>query len=99
MELLFGTISSSDRCVMRRSASLLASLLVLVATASCSASRTEPPSPPPPWTEDMQAIADGNNRFAIDLYAKLRETEKGNLFFSPYSVHTALAMTATGAKG
>jgi predicted dehydrogenase len=47
----------------------------------------------------MQAVADGNNKFALDLYAKLREPEKGNLFFSPYSAHTALAMTATGARG
>jgi serpin B len=55
--------------------------------------------PPPPWTDDMQAVADGNNRFALDLYAKLREQEAGNIFFSPYSAHTALAMTATGARG
>jgi serpin B len=47
----------------------------------------------------MQAVADGHNQFAFDLYAKLRDQEKGNLFFSPYSAHTALAMTATGAKG
>jgi len=55
--------------------------------------------PPPPWSEDMQTVADGNNRFAFDLYAKLRDREDGNLFFSPYSAHTALAMTATGARG
>ena len=55
-------------------------------------------TPPPPWTDDMQVIADGNNRFAFDLYAQLRQKE-GNLFFSPYSAHTALAMTATGARG
>jgi serpin B len=46
----------------------------------------------------MQLVADGNNRFAFDLYAQLRQKE-GNLFFSPYSAHTALAMTATGARG
>src|SRR5262245_51328053 len=62
------------------------------------ANRVNDPPPPPPWTDDMQAVADGNNRFALDLYAKLRE-EPGNLFFSPYSAHTALAMTATGARG
>ena len=55
-------------------------------------------TPPPPWTDDMQVIADGNNRFAFDLYAQLRQKE-GNLFFSPYSAHTALAMTSTGARG
>ncbi|MBA4192615.1 MAG: serpin family protein [Planctomycetaceae bacterium] len=53
---------------------------------------------PPPWTDDMQAVAYANNHFALDLYAQLRE-EKGNLFFSPYSVHTALSMTAVGARG
>jgi len=59
----------------------------------------EPPlAPPPPWTEDMQAVTEGNNRFAFDLYAKLND-QPGNAFFSPYSVHTALGMTATGAKG
>ena len=38
------------------------------------------------------------NAFAGDLYARLR-AEKGNVFFSPYSISTALAMTSTGAKG
>src|SRR5262245_54475872 len=42
--------------------------------------------------------AEGESRFALDLYARLREG-KGNLFFSPYSIHTALAMTAAGARG
>jgi serpin B len=55
-------------------------------------------TPPPPWTDEMQLVADGNNRFAFDLYAQLRQKE-GNLFFSPLSAHTALAMTSTGARG
>src|SRR5262249_50892498 len=54
--------------------------------------------PPPDWTAEMQTISDANNQFAFDLYAKMRE-QPGNLFFSPYSAHTALSMTATGAKG
>jgi len=36
--------------------------------------------------------------FAADLYAQLG-TQKGNLFFSPASIETALAMTYAGAKG
>jgi len=36
--------------------------------------------------------------FAIDLYSQLRETEK-NLFFSPFSIFTALAMVYAGARG
>lgn len=44
-----------------------------------------------------QAAVDGNNRFALALYQKLRAGD-GNLFFSPYSVSTALAMTYAGAR-
>ena len=42
----------------------------------------------------------GNVEFALDLLAELREKEPdGNLFFSPYSVSVALAMTYAGARG
>ncbi len=41
-----------------------------------------------------------NSDFAIDLYRRLaKENKGGNLFFSPYSVSGALAMTAEGARG
>jgi serpin B len=39
-----------------------------------------------------------NTAFALDLYTKLK-TAEGNLFFSPYSISTALAMTYAGARG
>jgi len=41
----------------------------------------------------------GNSVFAFDLYQKLRSPAEENLFFSPYSVSTALAMVYTGARG
>ena len=44
-----------------------------------------------------KAIADETNAFAVDLYSNLKKQE-GNLFFSPYSIATALAMTAGGAQ-
>ncbi|MCA8988518.1 MAG: hypothetical protein KDA78_12790 [Planctomycetaceae bacterium] len=47
---------------------------------------------------DISGIAEGSNRFALDLYRQLR-SEKGNLFFSPTSISTALAMTYAGAAG
>ncbi len=47
---------------------------------------------------DEQIVVEGNNEFALALFAELR-AEKGNLFFSPYSISTALAMTCTGARG
>jgi len=42
-------------------------------------------------------IVDGNDKFALELFAKLQST-KGNLFFSPYSISTALAMAHAGAR-
>ncbi|MFH1718690.1 MAG: serpin family protein, partial [Planctomycetota bacterium] len=47
---------------------------------------------------DREIVVHGNNEFALALYAKLRSAE-GNLFFSPYSISTALAMTYVGARG
>jgi len=48
--------------------------------------------------EERKTIVKANNEFALELYAKLRGRE-GNLFFSPYSISTALAMTYAGARG
>jgi serpin B len=47
---------------------------------------------------DLPAVVEGNTRFALDLYGRLRGQE-GNLFFSPYSISAALAMTSAGARG
>ena len=46
----------------------------------------------------IQALAKGNNVFALNIYSQLRAAD-GNLFFSPYSIRTALAMTYAGARG
>jgi serpin B len=53
------------------------------------------PSVPP---VDSASLVAGNTRFALDLYRALKAQE-GNLFFSPYSISTALAMTYAGAAG
>jgi serpin B len=47
---------------------------------------------------DLATAVKGNNDFAFDLYGQLRQGD-GNMFFSPYSVSTALAMTYAGANG
>lgn len=47
---------------------------------------------------DLAALVDGNNAFAFDLYQVLKQTG-GNLFYSPYSLSEALAMTYAGARG
>jgi serpin B len=47
---------------------------------------------------DIAKVVQGNNAFALDLYHRLRQ-EDGNLFYSPYSISTALAMAYAGARG
>lgn len=47
---------------------------------------------------DLQTIVKSNSDFGFNLYQKLKEN-KGNLFFSPHSISTALAMTYAGSRG
>ncbi|MCX7804345.1 MAG: serpin family protein [Planctomycetota bacterium] len=54
------------------------------------------PGPP----KDIGVVAKAVNAFGLDLYGRLRESDKtGNLFFSPCSIATALTMTSAGARG
>jgi len=64
-------------------------ILLLAVAASSSNGQSQTVEP---------VIVEGSNKFAFALYGKLRE-EKGNLFFSPYSISTVLAMTYAGARG
>jgi serpin B len=48
---------------------------------------------------EAEELSRGNNAFAADMYAHLATAEEGNLFFSPFSIRTALAMTYAGARG
>jgi serpin B len=46
---------------------------------------------------ELKAAVAGNTAFALDLYQQLR-TEKGNLFYSPFSISEAMAMVYVGAR-
>ncbi len=50
-------------------------------------------------SQGIQEVVNANNQFALDLYLEFIESEKGNIFYSPYSIFSALAMTYEGAKG
>jgi serpin B len=68
--------------------SLLVTMVIILLVSSAS-SVGRPP---------VQTVVEGNTAFALDLYQKLRRAD-GNLFLSPYSISTALAMTYGGARG
>jgi serpin B len=51
-------------------------------------------------SSDLSELVAGNTAFAFDLYRLLAEQQEGeNLFYSPYSISLALAMTYAGARG
>jgi serpin B len=52
----------------------------------------------PSHGEQPESLVEANTAFALDLFGQLNE-DSGNLFFSPYSISTALALTYAGARG
>ncbi|MCD6523050.1 MAG: serpin family protein [Candidatus Diapherotrites archaeon] len=48
--------------------------------------------------EGIRAVVDANNAFAFDMYSVLSK-EEGNVFFSPYSIFSAMAIVYEGAVG
>lgn len=65
-------------------------------------SELTPESTPEPINKQKTVLANGvieaNNLFAIDLYNNYK-SEGGNIFFSPYSISSALTMAYEGAMG
>jgi len=78
---------------MDRTTTIL-TLMCLLATLATALSKAPENTPP----DGISALVSGNNAFAVKLYGQLRDDE-GNLFFSPFSVSSALGMTFSGARG
>ena len=85
---------------------LLLSAIALLAIIGCSqpVSAAEIKSDKPRNTApavsqtDTQTLADSNAALALALYQQINK-QPGNLFYSPYSISEALAMTYGGANG
>lgn len=79
--------------------SLAAGLVGCAPTASADEVRSDetrqtPASLP---VNELTELVNGNNTFAFDLHRQVRSGSE-NLFFSPYSISIALAMTYAGAR-
>lgn len=70
---------------------LLSAVVFFVTTSAWSAEPFE--------KQKVMAVTRGNNQFATELYIRIGAGESTNLFFSPYSISSALAMTYAGAEG
>jgi serpin B len=78
---------------------LLLSLLIACVLLLLSANGAETKPLPDSLTDaDRAVVVEGNNAFAVALYHQLSH-QAGNLFFSPESISTALAMAYAGARG
>jgi serpin B len=83
----------------------LAMVILLIPVAACSQPaaggeliQSDKPRVTSPQVTETDPLVGGNNTFAFNLYQTLRG-ENGNLFYSPYSISLALAMTYAGARG
>jgi len=92
-------IASSPRLVRNLCAAVAASALAACGgdagdpyLVSSSAARNAAPS-----ADDVPALVAGTTAFTADVY-RLTSATPGNLFLSPHSISTALAMTWAGAR-
>jgi serpin B len=81
------------------SAILIGTLAACSQTVSADVLKSDKPRETPAVSQtDTAKLVEGNSTFAWDLYQILNKQE-GNIFFSPYSISEALAMTYGGARG
>ena len=90
---------------MKKQALLIgaAACIILLCTFFAGCTETDGgPDDTPPATEGADDVVEANTLFAYDLFHTLssdKQYAEQNIFFSPYSISTALALTCEGAKG
>jgi len=93
--------------LMNKKTTILGLILVSILFLNLALSGCKKPSVPVAddtgaTPEGVNAVINANNQFAFDLYSKYKdnpEYKNKNIFFSPYSISTAFAMTYEGARG
>lgn len=90
---------------MKKALFLILAAIMIFSLAACTQSvsagelKSDKPRETSPAVSqnDLTGLVDGNSTFAFNLYKALKDTDS-NLFYSPYSISEALAMTYGGAK-
>jgi len=104
-------MGSVQRSTVWRTAVALLLVSVVVSAAGCTLLWPESPDPgdvaksslprdasPDVANDDVESLVAGNSTFAFDLLHEIGSVE-GNLFYSPYSISSALATAYAGARG
>lgn len=105
------TVGSAHRSKTWRVAAALLLASIVVGAAGCTLLWPECPdsgdiaqsslpreTSPDVAADDVASLVAGNSAFAFDLLHEVGSVEE-NLFFSPYSISSALAMAYAGARG
>jgi len=92
---------------MKKISILIATVILISSLVACSSPQVSTPavksdksqvSLPETSNNNPTTLVGCNTAFALDLYQELKAGE-GNIFYSPYSLSLALAMTYAGARG
>ncbi len=90
---------------MKKVILVILSLVIILPLMACTQTvqagelkSDKPRQTPSAGQSDVAALVDGDNTFAFNLYRMVKDADS-NLFFSPYSISEALAMTYGGARG
>lgn len=83
---------------MKKIAAGLMALVILTGLLGCQKTVNEGKTSTEVEMTDAEILSKGNGEFALDVYQHLKVND-GNLFYSPYSISSALAMTYMGARG
>ncbi len=91
---------------MKRTSVFAAILVVMLGLTACTQpasgeviqSEKQRSTSPDVSQAELAALVNGNSTFTFDLYQELRKEDNDNLFYSPYSISLALAMTYAGAR-
>jgi serpin B len=95
MRIQRGAVAVKSWSIHMKRTFILSATVVLALLAA----QLQAEAPPSATSKTLSAVAEGNNQFALQLYGKLSKEQESNLFCSPFSISSALAMTYAGARG